>query len=295
MPKPPSDRSRVGQSVSAALQLVLPLFGNARDREIARPEPSAPRKPAMPPKELAKGETTRQIWLGQRRLDYIFKRRPRKSIGSTIDRRGLIVSAPRWVTIGAVEQAILEKESWIGTKLSEWQSFEARLAELRTEWGEGGRLRYLGKTLLIRLDEACGNPHLNMNAMPWELHLPLAQTAAPDDVRRTVDHWLKRRAQELLANRIGFYADRLGQHPSAWRLSSARTLWGTCTQDGLIRLNWRLIHLPTELIDYVVAHELAHLKELNHSARFWRTVGQIMPGYERAKDRLSQMPEHLAL
>ncbi|MGH1360621.1 MAG: M48 family metallopeptidase [Burkholderiaceae bacterium] len=295
MPQTPVDRSRMSKSVSAALQLVLPLFGNPREREIARPAPTAPRKPATPPRELAKGETNRQIWLGKRRLEYIFKRRPRKSIGFTIDRRGLVVSAPRWVTISAVEQAIQEKESWIGSKLSEWQSFEARLAELRTEWGEGGRLRYLGKTLVIRLDEECLDPHLDMTAIPWQLHVPLAATAEPDQVRRAVDHWLKLRAQELLAHRIEFYAQRLGQHPSAWRLSSAKTLWGTCTQDGLIRLNWRLIHLSSELIDYVVAHELAHLKELNHSAEFWRTVGQIMPEYEKAKSRLGQIPEHLAL
>ena len=112
-------------------------------------------------------------------------------------------------------------------------------------------------------------------------------------MQRAVDQWLKRRAQELLANRIEFFSERLGRSPSSWRLSSARTLWGTCTHDGLIRLNWRLIHLPTDLIDYVVAHEIAHLTELNHSPAFWRTVHRILPEYERAETMLSEMPEAL--
>lgn len=295
MPRKPSEPGRVSKSVTAALQLVLPLFGNSREPEIARPRQPIPKASAAPNNGLGKGESNRQIHLSQRQLQYVFRRRPRKSIGFTIDRRGLIVSAPRWVTLSVVEEAIAEKEVWINAKLSEWQAFETRLEALKTDWAHGGRLRYLGHTLRINLDHSLSAPHLDLNAMPWQLILPLATTAEPTQVRRAVEHWLKRRAQELLDARIEFYVTRLGKRPSAWRLSSARTLWGTCTQDGLIRLNWRLIHLPPDLIDYVVAHELAHLKELNHSASFWRTVGQILPGYERARKRLSEMPEHLAL
>ncbi len=281
--------------MSAALQLVLPLFGPARDKEIARPAPSLREAPPDGARPLSPGETPRQIRFGARPLNYIFRRRPRKSIGFTIDRRGLIVSAPKSVSLRVVEEALHEKSTWILNKLEEWQAFEARLAQLRTDWSHGGRIRYLGHNLILQLDRQERTPHLDMTSMPWQLHLPLAQDASPDEVRRCVEHWLKRRAKELFGDRLDFYAERLGQGPSAWHLSSARTLWGTCTQDGLIRLNWRLIHLSTDLIDYVVAHELAHLKELNHSPAFWRTVGQIMPDYERARKRLSEMPELLAL
>lgn len=286
----------MGKGVSAALQLVLPLFGGPREQEIARPAP--PLGPAQEIPDgisLAEGERVRKTRLNNRPVSYIFRWRPRKSIGFTIDRRGLVVSAPRWVTLAAVEAAIQEKSNWILSKLEEWQSFEARLAELKTDWVHGGRLRYLGHTLVLQLDPNSSGPHLDVTSMPWRLTLPLSQESEQNAVRRAVDHWLKRRAQELLAKRIDLFSERLGQAPSSWRLSSAKTLWGTCTHDGLIRLNWRLIHLSTDLIDYVVAHEVAHLSELNHGQAFWRTVESILPDYERAKQRLSEMPEHLAL
>jgi predicted metal-dependent hydrolase len=76
-------------------------------------------------------------------------------------------------------------------------------------------------------------------------------------------------------------------------LSSARTRWGSCGPDGAIRLNWRLVHFPQQIIDYVVAHELAHLRELNHSPRFWDTVGQLFPDFDRARQWLRQFPDDM--
>jgi predicted metal-dependent hydrolase len=76
-------------------------------------------------------------------------------------------------------------------------------------------------------------------------------------------------------------------------LSSAATRWGSCTADGKIRLNWRLVHFPMSLIDYVVAHELAHLKEMNHSPRFWDTVESIFPEFREAREQLRSHPPEL--
>jgi pyrrolidone-carboxylate peptidase len=74
--------------------------------------------------------------------------------------------------------------------------------------------------------------------------------------------------------------------PAGLSLSSARTQWGSCTHDGRIRLNWRLIHFALPVIDYVVAHELAHLKEMNHGPRFWNTVAELLPGFEEAREQI---------
>src|SRR5690606_804020 len=79
-----------------------------------------------------------------------------------------------------------------------------------------------------------------------------------------------------------------GLHIRRWRLSSAATRWGSCSSDGNIMLNWRLIHFEPDIIDYVIAHEIAHLREMNHSKDFWREVGLILPGFERARDALRQ-------
>ena len=82
------------------------------------------------------------------------------------------------------------------------------------------------------------------------------------------------------------YAEKLGVQYRSYALSSATTQWGSCTSDARIRLNWRLMHFALPLIDYVIAHELAHLREMNHSPRFWATVQSIFPEFESAKKAL---------
>jgi predicted metal-dependent hydrolase len=83
--------------------------------------------------------------------------------------------------------------------------------------------------------------------------------------------------------------------PTRWGLSSARTRWGSCNSDGSIRLNWRLMHFPHEIIDYVICHELAHLKELNHGAEFWQTVGELFPDYQRVRGMLRSYTDDVQL
>jgi predicted metal-dependent hydrolase len=90
----------------------------------------------------------------------------------------------------------------------------------------------------------------------------------------------------VFGERISRLAAPLSARLRGWSLSSARSQWGSCTHDGRIRLNWRLIHFSMPVIDYVIAHELAHLAEMNHGARFWETVGALLPGFEAARDQI---------
>jgi len=105
-------------------------------------------------------------------------------------------------------------------------------------------------------------------------------------VRDAVQAWLQAAARRVFDERIAGFADRIDPRFAGWTLTSARSQWGSCTHDGRVRLSWRLIHFGLPVIDYVIAHELAHLKELNHSPRFWRAVAQLMPGFETARDQI---------
>ena len=105
-------------------------------------------------------------------------------------------------------------------------------------------------------------------------------------MRDWVEVWFKKAALTYMDERIKALATRVGVSYRRWGLSSARGRWGSCSSDRRIRLNWRLIHLKPAVIDYVIAHELAHLSEMNHSARFWERVGQIEPNYENSKKEL---------
>ncbi len=117
----------------------------------------------------------------------------------------------------------------------------------------------------------------------------LVLAARPDaDLDALARRGLQRRALEHFAIRLGHYAALMDHPVPALALSSARGRWGSCSSLTGIRINWRLIHLPPHLGDYVVAHELAHLVEMNHSARFWRVVGRIYPDWRAARAELKQ-------
>jgi predicted metal-dependent hydrolase len=118
------------------------------------------------------------------------------------------------------------------------------------------------------------------------LHLGLPQGADPGQIRDTVQSWLQRQARRVFEERCALYAPRLGVRMKRLSLSSAATRWGSASADGSIRLNWRLVHFGLPVIDYVVTHELAHLREMNHSPAFWDVVRQALPDFEAARGAL---------
>lgn len=215
------------------------------------------------------------------------RRARRRTIGFTIDHRGLRVSAPRWVTLREIERALADKGDWILRKLAYWREQAARRERLTPRWEDGAPLQMLGRTLTLRIDARADG----VNLIDDLLLIGLPADAGSGQLRDTVQAWLQQRAREIFAERIALFARRLGQEPSRWSLSSARTRWGSCSADGSIRLNWRLVHFPLEIVDYVVAHELAHLREMNHGPRFWATVGTLFPEFERAREWLKRIPE----
>ena len=120
------------------------------------------------------------------------------------------------------------------------------------------------------------------------LHVGLSQGASADQIRDTVQSWLQRQARRVFEERCRHFAEQLGVRYTRLSLSSAQTRWGSASADGSIRLNWRLIHFAMSTIDYVVAHELAHLRHMDHSPRFWDVVRSVVPDYERVRGQLRE-------
>jgi hypothetical protein len=118
------------------------------------------------------------------------------------------------------------------------------------------------------------------------LHLDLPVDALPEQIRDAVQAWFLHEARGLFAQRLDHYAPLLQVQWRKLALSNARTRWGSASSDGRIHLNWRLMHMPLEVIDYVVVHELSHLRVMDHSPRFWATVRSVMPDYERRRAAL---------
>jgi len=241
----------------------------------------------------------RRVMLAGQPCLFRLRRGRRRTIGFQIDDHGLTVSAPRWASVRAIEAAIVEKERWIRSKLEQWQSWRLRRAAPIERFADGAALPFLGRPLTIRLSGASagsGRPDRPVYAArgtSQELLLPLPPDASDSQVRLAVQGWMKDEALRILGARLDELARRGGVQPLSWKLSSARTQWGSCNEDGRIRLNWRLLFYPIDVIDYVVAHELAHLAELNHGPRFWDEVARLMPRFESARARIKD--EELAL
>jgi predicted metal-dependent hydrolase len=244
------------------------------------PAPAA----SSPPPVRDLDRRARRAMAGTDLIEYRLRRARRRTIGFQIDDDGLTISAPRWVTLREIEAAIAEKARWIRTKQREWQAWRERRRLPQVAFADGAVLPYLGSSITLRLRADVGTTRLEAGLS--ELHLALPHDAAEPQIRDVVQAWLQGEATRVFAERIERFGDRIGPKFTGWRLSSARSQWGSCTHDGRVRLNWRLVHFALPVIDYVVAHELAHLWELNHSPRFWKTVEQLLPGFETARDEI---------
>jgi predicted metal-dependent hydrolase len=299
---------------SAALQLTLPLFelppqpARTPDPDVpaallppGRPapgpaQPPAPTPGADAPRVTPSGATRgrRIARLGEHHVEYELRRSRRRTIGFYVDDTGLRVTAPRWVTLGEIDAALIGKQRWILRKLVEWRDHAQRRERLAVRWEDGGTVAYLGRSLTMSVGTGAPRASVSLDVQDV-LRIALPGSTGPEGLRESVVGWLQARAREVFAERLPIYAERLGRAPSRWRLSSARTRWGSCAPDGSIRLNWRLVHFPIDVVDYVIAHELAHLREMNHGPRFWSTVAALMPGFEAARRQLKDYPDDLAL
>ncbi|MDR1969453.1 MAG: M48 family metallopeptidase [Burkholderiaceae bacterium] len=257
---------------------------------------------ALAPVQFAHPQANRRIVLGDAHVAYHLRRGQRRSIGFTVGADGLTVSAPRWTTLAEVDAALREKQRWIIAKLGQARQRDERLRALRIDWKEGASVPFLGQPVILRLDprqrHGPGAAVLHSaDALPGvphpTLHLGLPHHASAAQLRDATQAWLMRQARRAFTARLDHFAPQLGVRWQRLSLSSAGTRWGSASADGSIRLNWRLIHLREPMIDYVVVHELAHLREMNHSPRFWQHVEAILPDYavRRGELRAETLPD----
>jgi predicted metal-dependent hydrolase len=296
------------------LQRTLDLFA-PEPASAAAPSPVLPSAPAdtrptqslqeaLAPATYRHPEANREALLDGVLVAYAFKRGKRRTIGFSVGAEGLAVSAPKWVLLNEIDRAVQEKAGWIVKKLQETRERHKRLEAVRIDWKDGATLPFLGGVLTVVLD-----PRQSVSAMmvqpvsavhdtvdgaqglpPTDEHntlcLGLAHSATATQIRDAAQAWLMRYARQLFEQRLNHFAPELGVQWRRLSLSSAGTRWGSASADGSIRLNWRLIHFKLSVIDYVVVHELSHLRVMDHSPRFWDTVRHVVPDYAELRSQL---------
>ncbi len=306
------------------LQLTLDFFestpsapapaAGARQRSPRQPRPKAPAPVSTPistpadpgerldavlvPASFRHPRANREAVLGDAVVAYEFRRARRRNIGFMVGPEGLTVSAPKWVPLYEVDAALQDKSRWIVRKLGDANERRQRAESARIEWRDGALFPFMGEQVIVVLDPRHAFDEVGAvlnsagDALPGvprlTLHVGLAQNAQPDQVRDAVQAWLMRQARRVFSERLDHFAPRLGVKWRKLALSNAGTRWGTAHSDGLIRLNWRLIHFRLPVIDYVVAHELSHLRVMDHSPRFWDTVGTVVPEYAELRRQLKE-------
>ena len=225
---------------------------------------------------------TRRALLAGRAVEFRFERRRRRTIGIKVSEQGLSVAAPLRAPWREIEGFLHDKARWILEKLDQ----RAAAGKPRTIFGESGETLPLhGRYIALVVSQS----RRSVNLVGAELQIGLPEPHRRGAVRALLLQWLKSRALDAFTPRVAHYAARVSLPAPPLRLSNARTQWGVCMSSGRIRLSWRLVHLDPELADYVVAHEVAHLVELNHSERFWALVEWLYPHWREARERIEQV------
>jgi predicted metal-dependent hydrolase len=273
------------------------------------PKPIAPARDSNAPPALHAADglqpanwqhprANRSVTLGGVAMGYEFKRGKRRTIGLSVGPEGLSVSAPRWTPVAEVEALLHDKADWVWDKLRQSRARANELAQARTVWADGAELDFLGKRVRLLLDPTHGFAQVGAVLEPTPDHAPeqpavlrlgLARNAAEAQIRDAAQAWLMRQARRVFAERLDHFAPQLGVRYQKLRLSSAGTRWGSASVDGTIRLNWRLIHLKLAMVDYVVVHELSHLRHMDHSPQFWDVVASVLPDHRERRRELKRV------
>lgn len=208
-----------------------------------------------------------------RAIDYVVRR----SISLTIDESGLRVGAPWHAAQRDIDAMLRRHARWIARKMEEWR--DRRPAP--RHWRTGETIVVLGAPLTLALAPQPCAPCIDKSTL-----IVGTATMAPREIESAVIAWLKQRAVEHYTERAKHYAAELDVDVPEIRLSAARTRWGSCHANGCVRIHWRLIQCPPRLVDYVIVHELAHLRHMNHSSRFWNAVGAVLADYAERRAEL---------
>ena len=215
-------------------------------------------------------------------IDYHLERTQRRTIGLKISAQGLVVHAPKRLSLTQLEHALKDKADWICKKLLAQR--ENAIAPVT--WQDGEKLLLLGNEIALQVTENARNKAPDYQ--PGVLLIALNHPQDQELVARKTIQWYHKQALSDFSRRLALFAAKLGVITPQLFLSNAKSRWGSCNSKQEIRLNWRLIQAPPHIINYVICHELAHLKEMNHSRKFWAIVEKIYPEYLQAEKDLKQ-------
>ena len=211
-------------------------------------------------------------------VPYILKRsrKRRKTISLQISNKSeVVVSAPYFTPGSEINRFIQEKQTWINRVIQKQKT--AQLQIIKKEYVLGEEFYYLGIPYPL---EIFFQQNLPVGLVFWRNRFYLNSEESSAKGKYYFTKWYTAKAQEYLGERINYLSHHLQLSPGKIRITSAQQRWGSCSEENNIALSLRLIMAPPAVIDYVIIHELMHIKEKNHSAKFWKLIEFVMPEYK---------------
>lgn len=215
------------------------------------------------------------------------RRRWRRTISLFVDpHEGVYLRAPMRASIGELARLVREKTPWILKKQQEFRELEG--FQPKREFVSGETFLYLGRSLILKVlpEEGRRSVSLLDDHLLVSLEEKIPENEQTEKIRELMIGWYRWQAQAVFSERMQSFSKRVGVVPASFKLGNATKRWGSCNGKGEVRVTWQVVMAPQALVDYVIVHELCHLKHCNHSKRFWRLLGSILPDYEERRRRL---------
>jgi len=228
-------------------------------------------------------------------LSIFRSKKRRKTIAFKFNRDGsLQVLAPFSASLRSLQKIFEKRSSWIKKERAALDSRDRRML-----FADGSFFPYLGYS--CRLDVSRGKERTRcckLHPHRFCVHVPddaLSAEGLREEVRFEILLWIKKRAREKFQKRLDLWSSRFRVDYKKFVLTNPKRRWGSCSVDNVIRLNWRLMLVPLSVLDYVVAHELCHIRHKNHSERFWAALAEAMPDYKARRKLLRRIEKDLDL
>jgi predicted metal-dependent hydrolase len=228
------------------------------------------------------------IKYGNKTIPYNLNRSPRrKTLSISVDQHGVSVISPSEIEQEKVESALHNKAPWIIKQLADFE--EMNIAAIKRSFQSGEKLLYLGRNYRLKVIKTdCPEPSFRFYQGRFTAEIPINTSVEQhrDIIYPLYVEWIKKKAYGFALERIKRFSLKLQKEPKKLIVKDQDQRWGSCTPKGSILLNWRIFLAPVSMIDYVLAHELTHLKHMNHGKEFWDTLAMLLPDYENRKEWL---------
>lgn len=230
-----------------------------------------------------------QIQFGSQTIEYILTRsNRRKTISIAVDQHGVKVVAPITTEHTLIEDILYKKGPWIRQQLNSYE--EMNQDYLKRRFVSGEKLPYLGRQYRLKVNK---ESHLLTPTFRFqngqfvaELHKDASEYEHRELLLPMYTEWIIQKGTKFSKERMKRFTIKFPYHPNAIKVKEQEQRWGSCTPTGNILLNWRIFLAPASIVDYVLAHELAHLKHMDHSKEYWETLSMLLPDYEAKKEWL---------